>query len=291
MKTSNNCWSGLDIQKEYVTLAQYVPDDNTVTMVAIQAIESPDAGSLPLKELKILKNKFKLSGTPVICSLPGENAIVKKVLVDKGGSDLHAVVRWELEQQIIGDPEEYAWDYQEYGTQADSPKQMLLVAYRQDTMDDLYLLLKQNRMTPSVIDLDAFALINVFEANYDEFIAQPAVLVHAEGEKACVVLTRNGTYLDHDCFSYPYGLEAGQFAMQLQDALQRLGSGAAPVFCAGSLFKQEGYIDSVKSGCGSAELLHPFRKIGCRVGVDNEQLSAYLSQLVIAVGLALRGNE
>ena len=128
MKTSNNSWAGLDIQKEYVTFAQYDPDDNAVTMVAIQPVESPDTGGLPLKELKILKNKFKFSGIPVTCSLPGENAVVKRIPVDKSEGDLRTVVKWELGQQIIGDPEDYAWDYQECGTGADGLRQLLLVS-------------------------------------------------------------------------------------------------------------------------------------------------------------------
>lgn len=291
MKTSKNCSSGLDIQKEYVTLAQYVPDDHAVTMVAIQPVESADTGGFPLRELKTLKNKFKFSGTPVACSLAGDNAIVKKIQVDNNEKNIHDVVKWELGQQIIGDPEDYAWDYQECGTGTDSLKQVLLAAYRQDTMDDLYLLLKQNKMAPVVVDLDLFALINVFEANYDDLISQQVGLVHAEADHAAVVLTQNGTYLEHECFTYGMNTDARGFAGQLQAAVQRIGVGTVPLFCAGSLFTQEGYLDSVRQLYQNFDLLHPFRKVGCRIGVDNEQLSGYLPQLAIAVGLALRGNE
>ncbi|MBN1577141.1 MAG: pilus assembly protein PilM, partial [Chitinispirillaceae bacterium] len=206
---------------------------------------------------------------------------------------------WELGQHIIGSVDEYFFDYEQCGRSADGLKEYLIVAYRKEHVEHLTALLKRQKLTPGVIDLDLFALINVFDANYPEYGAQPAVLLHAESEKAQLIMTHHGKYIDHESIDYGPGTDPQTFAERLNAEVERLcslvtlsgGGTGIPIFAAGGLFVQNGFLETVASVAGNVSLLHPFRKIGCRVGVDNDQLSAYLAQLCVAVGLALRGNE
>ena len=302
MKSSHKVFSGLDIQKEYLTIAQYAPDEHSVMLVAIQPISNPsETSSLESasEELRTLKSKFKFANTNVNCSIPGEYAIVKKAPVDHGENDITGALKWELEQQIIGEVDEYIFDFDKFGTGTDGLEEYLVVAYRRDKINELATLLKRNKLSLSIVDLDVFAMINVYEANYDDYLQQPVLLVHAENEKAKLILTHQGKYIDFECFDYDYGPDPQAFAGRLKDEAQRLcllsafpnGAVGVPIFSAGTLFTQEDFGPSVASYVGEVSLLDPFRKISCRVGVDNVQLSTYLPQLSVAVGLALRGNE
>ncbi|MBN1309157.1 MAG: pilus assembly protein PilM [Chitinispirillaceae bacterium] len=302
MKPERNCISGLDIQHDYLTVAQYAPDDHAVMLVAIQPITA-ERGTSPDeslgRELGALRNRFKFVDADINCSLRGEYAIIKKVPVDPEEKEIGTALTWELGQHIIGSVDEYFFDYEECGRSADGLQEYLIVAYRKEHVEHMTALLRRQKLTPCIVDLDLFALINVFEANYPEFKAQPAVLLHAEGEKAQLILTHHGKYIDHESIDYGAMADPQTFAELLNAEVERLCSFATlsgkgtgiPIFTAGSLFIQDGFLESVASVAGNVSLLHPFRKIGCRVGLDNDQLSAYLAQLCVAVGLALRGNE
>ena len=302
MKQTQKYVSGLDIQPDYLTIAQYAPDEHAVMLVAIQPI-SRENGTSPLeaagRELGTLKNRFKFADADVNSSLPGDYAIVKKVPVDPEDKAIETALAWELGQHIIGSVDEYMFDYELCGRSADGLQEYLIVAYRREHVAYLTELLKRQKLTPGVVDLDLFALINVFEANYPEYGAQPVALLHAETEKAKLVVTHHGKYIDHECFDYHPGTDPQTFAERLKTEKQRLcslatlseGGSGIPVFASGGLFIQDGFLDIAASVAGNVSLLHPFRKIGCRVGVDNDQLSAYVAQLSVAVGLSLRENE
>jgi Tfp pilus assembly PilM family ATPase len=301
MKQTNATISGLDIQKEYLTVAQYNADEHAVMLVAIQPLSDGGNGSASpalSAEIGALKGKFKFGTAPVNCALSGEFAVIKKVPVESQEKNLDSALQWELGQQIIGSVEEYAFDYQHIGTGPDGIEEYLVVAYRKEQVDAFTSLLKRHKLSAGVVDLDLFALINVFEANYPEEAGRPVLLLHAETARAKLVMTHHGNYVDHDFFSYDDGIDPQTFAGLLQNASQRLcsittltgGVAEVPVYAAGSLFTQAGFLEALQSATGNVTLLHPFKKIGCRIGVDSEQLAAFLPQLSVAVGCALRGG-
>lgn len=302
MKVTQHFISGLDIQKEYLTIAQYAPEERAVMLVAIQPIPADSKLSAEKRttiELGALKNKFKLTHPAINCSLASEYAVIKKVPVDPGEQNLDEALAWELGQQVIGLADDYFFDFQECGLRPDGLREFLLVAYQHEKIDSLTAILKTHRLTPCVVDVDLFALVNVFEVNYPEQFDSRSVIVHAEGDVAKLIVIERGMYIDHELMSYPNGTDPQTFAGLLHEmaakTLQYTRSSvlAAEVslFVTGSLFGQEGYFDAAKKVLRNAELLDPFRKIGCRVGVDSEQLVAYITQLSVAVGLALRGND
>ena len=304
MNQSQSYISGLDIQSDYLTIAQYSPEEHAVMLVAIQPLSVSDgngASGAVSNELSLLKNKFKFSAAGINCALPCEHAIIKKIPVDHGEKDIDGALRWELEQHIIGIVDDYVFDYQQCGTAAagSTLNDYLVVAYRKKKIENLRQLLKHSKLTLNIVDLDIFALINVFEINYPEYIEQPAIIVHGEGEKATLLLTHQSGYIDHEVIEYPFGVDPQVFSGQLKTAAERLvlfanlsgGLTGIPVFVTGSIFSHEGFLVSAGSFLGDVSMLQPFRKVGCRIGADDEQLAAYIAQLGVAVGLAVRGND
>lgn len=302
MKVTQHFISGLDIQKEYLTIAQYAPEKRAVMLVAIQPIPTSTTLSAEKRttiELGALKNKFKLTNPAINCSLACEHAVIKRVPVDQTEPNIDEALAWELGQQVIGLADDYYFDFQECGLRPDGLREFLLVAYQREKIDSLTAILKTHRLTPRVVDVDVFALVNLFEVNYPEQFNGRSVLVHAEGEVAKLIVIERGMYLDHELVLYPYGTDPQVFVGLLHEMVAKtlqytrcsILAAEVPLFVTGSLFGLEGYFEATKKVLRSAELLNPFRKIGCRVGVDGEQLSAYITQLSVAVGLALRGNE
>ncbi len=302
MKQQNATFSGLDIQNEYLTVAQYNADEHAVMLVAIQPLAGPSGGSASAAvstEIGTLKSKFKFGTAPINCSLSGDFAIIKKFPVETQEKNLQGALEWELSQHIIGAVEEYAFDYQHTGSGADGIDQYLVVAYRREQVDAVGALLKRHKLTGGAVDVDLFALINVFEANYSDMTDRPVLLLHAEGTRGMLILTHQGSYGDHESFAYDDGTDPHTFAQLLQAVSGRLcsmaalagGAGGVPVFATGSLFGQPAYLETLQSVTGNIDLLNPFRKVGCKVGVDSEQLAAFLPQLAVAVGLAIRGGD
>jgi Tfp pilus assembly PilM family ATPase len=301
MKQLNTTIAGLDIQSDYLTVAQYSPDEHAVMLVAIQPLSGGGgiASDAVSAELGVLKGKFKFGSASINCSLSGEHAVIKKFPVEQNEKDPEAALQWELSQHIIGSVDEYAFDFQHCGTGADGLDEYLTVAYRREQVRSFATVLKRHKLVCGIVDLDLFALVNVFEANFPEYTDRPVLLLHAEAARAKLIITHHGKYVDHDFFSYDDSPDPRTLAELLQQQAARLcsyatlsgGNAMIPVFATGSLFAQADFLETVQSVSGNVALLHPFKKIGCRVGVDNEQLAAYLPQLAVAVGCALRGND
>jgi Tfp pilus assembly PilM family ATPase len=302
MKNSSKTISGLDIQREYVSVAQYSHDENAVLLVAIQPVSiiaGRDLGEQISDDLKELRGKFKFTNPDIVCSIPSEYAVVKHIKIDNEDETPQDALEWELSQQVIGSIDEYVFDFQETGVVTDTQKSFLAVAYRKDTVHSISSTIKKIRLNPIVVDLDIFALINVFEANYPEKIEFPAVIIHSENDKTKQILTRNGEFIDYECFEHETGsLDPLSFAEKNRSELDKLLSlnysvlenNPVGIFFTGSMYSQQQYCDVIIDKLGNGELLDPFRKIGCRVGVGEEQLKTYKSQLAVAVGLAYRGN-
>ena len=108
----------------------------------------------------------------VAASLSGNAVIVKKIsLPQMTDAELAESIRWEAEQYIPFDVQDVNLDYQvlDAGGAAAGKTTMdvLLVAAKKDKIADYTGVIAQAGRVPVVIDVDAFALQNAFEANYD----------------------------------------------------------------------------------------------------------------------------
>ncbi|MDO5576236.1 MAG: pilus assembly protein PilM [Fibrobacter sp.] len=302
MKKKSRYISGLDIQKDYISIAQYSIDESAVLLIAIQPVSQQKKNARfwenSVEELKNLKGKFKFQSPDLVFSVPSEYAIVKRIKADNDEDSLDELVRWELKQNLNDSIDDYLLDYQELSSD-ESHKEYLAVAYRKDTVEPIFSVLKSVKLKPVVLDLDIFALINVFEANYEEYLSVPSVIVYGEMEKTKLILCKDGEFIDFQCFEYNYGvLEPDTYSQMVKKEVFRILSingydfSATKLFLSGSVFSQTEYTESISRQMdGNGELLDPFKKIACRVGIDEERLRAYLPQLSVSVGLALRGND
>jgi type IV pilus assembly protein PilM len=154
-----------------------VPPDSIVDGAIIDGTAVADA-IRRLFENKAFKTK------EVAASLSGNAVIVKKIsLPVMTEAELAESIYWEAEQYIPFDIQDVNLDYQilDAGRGADSKGTMdvLLVAAKKEKIADYLGVITQAGRTAVVVDVDAFALQNAYEANYGLEPQSVVVLLNA----------------------------------------------------------------------------------------------------------------
>src|SRR5688500_18778917 len=140
-----------------------VPPDSIVDGAII------DGGAVADAVRRLFSNK-RFKAKDVVASLSGNSVIVKKItLPNMTEAELSESIYWEAEQYIPFDIQDVNLDYEilETGTGQDQGSMdVLLVAAKKDKIGDYTNVISQSGRTPSIVDVDVFALQNAFEANY-----------------------------------------------------------------------------------------------------------------------------
>jgi len=106
----------------------------------------------------------------VAISIGGYSVIVKRIDLQTATEEqLQETIHLEAEQYIPFDINEVNLDYQLLGETETGSNQMsvMLVAAKKEMISEYINLVQMAGLNPCIIDVDAFALQNIFEANYD----------------------------------------------------------------------------------------------------------------------------
>jgi type IV pilus assembly protein PilM len=120
-----------------------------------------------------IKELFKTYGIKeknVAVSIGGYSVIVKKINVQTMAEDqLQESIHYEAEQYIPFDISDVNLDFQILGPNENNPNQMnvFLVAAKKEMVNDYINLVNLAGLNPCIIDVEAFALQNIFEINYE----------------------------------------------------------------------------------------------------------------------------
>lgn len=285
---------GLDIQKEYIAVVEYSSEINAVTRVVLQPVADTNSGVIS-NELEILKSKFKFLNSKINGSLPVENAIVRTFPIDTSENDVDNVLSWEFEQNTIASPDAYQFDYQPLETGSNNTTLYQLIGYRKERIEAFATQLKTIKLTPQSIDLDLLALINLFEISYPELKTHPALIIHGEATDLRIILTCNSKLLDFEYIRFDSEPQPDMVSQRILQIIPRLGTtqgisintSQIPTFATGSLYSQDGFLESLKMLLPATTLLQPFKTVTCNI---NKNIEPFLPQLSIATGLAIRGE-
>ena len=300
MKATNASFNGIDIGTAYICWARGVPRDKLISNVGIQPLPSGSAAWWDaVKEgFSDLVATVKLGREEAAFSLPAEFSLIKRVRMDAAEADPHSVLEWELSQQMPGEPDDFAWNSEETSLAGQS-REFLVAGYRRGIINQAKALCHQSKLKLSAIDIDAFALVNVFEINYPERLAEYVCIVQIDLQRTKVILCRTGHFVDIETFDHSPDMKAVEsYAEVLLRNVARLSeiSGTEPspsIFLSGCGLMQEGLALSLCDAIPGAEVLNPFRAVTCNVTMTEEELRTYSPQLAVAVGLALspRGRD
>ena len=125
--------------------------------------------SLVVDAIHKLNDETRVKTPQYATSLSGHSVIIKKIQVPAMNEDeLGESIQWEAEQYIPFDINDVRLDYvvldQAVGRDT---MEVLLVAVKRDKVNDYTSVISQTGKTPALVDVDAFAIQNAYEVNYD----------------------------------------------------------------------------------------------------------------------------
>src|SRR6185436_17207625 len=138
----------------------------------------------------------KASHKHIVTAVGGRDVMVKKIQTERvKEKQARELMRWEAEQHVP-DVESVELDFQilEDSKSADEMN-VLLVAAKRDLVDAKIRILEDAGVTPSIVDVDAFALHNAFEVNYPEAMRGFVGLVNVGNEVTNVNIMEGGVPL------------------------------------------------------------------------------------------------
>jgi len=295
---------GLDIQRDYICIAQFSPPDTSVQQVAVQPIIVGGGGigywDAVAGELRGLRKKIRFTGVDIVCSVPCDMAVVKSLEAESDEREQYEILRWELAMNLMGRADDYVYDFYEVNPGREAyRRKYLAAAVRRESLSKLRKIVQGIKLNPYIVDIDLFALNHVFEANYRDRLAGASILVHGEHQRTKMILVSNSSYVDYSVFDFDTDVRGtDDYIGALKADVARLSSvnsdvlqGGVTVYLAGALFTDRRFAKSVVGGVPQCEILDPFRKVVCATGMDSDQLKIYSPQLAVAIGLALRGEE
>ncbi len=138
----------------------------------------------------------------VAIGVRGHSVIIKKISVPRQTQEeLDESIQFEAEQHIPFDIREVNVDAQILTPEGDAAGQMdvLLVAAKKEMINDYTAVCAEAGLTATVVDVDAFAVQNAYEANYESSPADTVVLVNVGAAVTNLnVLSRGATSFTRD---------------------------------------------------------------------------------------------
>ncbi len=132
----------------------------------------------------------------VVTAVGGRDVMIKKIQTERvKEKQARELMRWEAEQHVP-DVESVELDFQilDPGRTSDEMS-VLLVAAKRDLIDSKLRILAEAGVTPTIVDVDAFALHNAFEVNYPEAMKGLVGLVNVGHEVTNVNIMDSGVPL------------------------------------------------------------------------------------------------
>ena len=134
--------------------------------------------------IKDLVAEQKLKRKNMALSISGTSVIVKKItLPPMSVADLEKQIKFEAEQYIPFDINDVYLDFHILTTEERSPEgqpemSVLLVATKKDKLNDYANAVREAGLMPKVVDVDAFAIENMYCVNYETLPGQLTALVN-----------------------------------------------------------------------------------------------------------------
>jgi type IV pilus assembly protein PilM len=199
---------GLDIGSSGVKLVQLKEKKGGYALVAFGTAPLPPEaivdGSLMnsaaiVQAIQELVASQKVKTREVAIGVRGHSVIIKKISLPRmTQEELDESIQWEAEQYIPFDVKDVNIDTQILTLDNEATGQMdvLLVAAKKDMINDYTSVCAEAGLTATVVDVDAFAVQNAFEANYEVPAGQAVVLINvgASVSNINIVLNGNATF-------------------------------------------------------------------------------------------------
>jgi type IV pilus assembly protein PilM len=181
---------GLDIGSGYLKVVQLKDTKSGYELELLDMLSLPPElivdGSIIdslrlIDSLKELSRKAKIRAKDAAISIAGHSSvIIKRVsLPDMSEEELSESIKFEAEQYIPFDIEDVNLDFQILGPK-EEPGQMdvILVAVKKDIINEYLSVVKEAGFNCQIVDVNSFALENIYEINYEIEAGKNVALVN-----------------------------------------------------------------------------------------------------------------
>jgi type IV pilus assembly protein PilM len=215
---------GLDIGSSSVKAVELQGKRDSLQLVSLgyenlQADSVVDGQIMELNNVSnVIANIFRdqqIKCDRVVAGVSGHSVIVKNIVVPQMTEDeLMESIEWHAEEHIPFEIADVSLDFQITGTQADA-LQVLLAACKRDKIANVKQAIQLAGKQPAVIDVDAFALQNCYEVNYQPAAGQVIALLNI-GASTMNINILNGT---RSVFTRDVSVGGNQYTGLLQKEL------------------------------------------------------------------------
>ncbi len=196
---------GIDIGSSYIKIVQLKDTKKGYElaffdMLPIQHDLIVDGGITDKKRLseflsELLK-KADISKAQAVVGLSGQSSVIIKRITTPlmSESELSLSIKFEAEQYIPLDLQAVSLDFYVIGPKSETDNQMdvLLVAVKKDLLNDYLEVLRQSKLEPVVVDVQQFALNNMYEFNYDVTKTRNVALVNIGASCSIMNISQDG---------------------------------------------------------------------------------------------------
>ena len=177
---------GLDIGSNAIKLVELKESRSGFELKSLgEAILPPEAivnkviinSSAVVEAISSLAEELRIGTKNVVTSISGHSVIIKKITLPRASEEeLEESIQWELEQYIPHNISDINYDFQILpGEATEGNMDVLLVAAKKDITNDYTTVITEAGLNPVILDVDVFALENMYEVNYqigfDEVVA------------------------------------------------------------------------------------------------------------------------
>jgi len=178
---------GVDIGSSSVKAVELQGKTGSLQLVSLgyenlQADSIVDGQIMELNDVSnVITNIFRehqIKTDRIAAGVSGHSVIVKNIVVPQMSADeLEESIEWHAEEHIPFDISDVSLDYQVTGASPDA-LHVLMAACKRDKVANLKQAIQLAGKQPAVIDVDAFALQNCYEVNYQPMPGQIVALLN-----------------------------------------------------------------------------------------------------------------
>ena len=171
-----------------------------------------------VQSVQELVSELKIKHKEVAIGVSGHSVIIKKISLPRmSQEELDESIQWEAEQYIPFDVKDVNIDTFQLPGGNDTTGQMdvLLVAAKKDMINDYTSVVTEAGLFPVVVDVDAFAVQNCYESNYDMPKGETIVLINAGASVVNINIIANGV----TTFTRDVTIGGNQFTEEIQKQL------------------------------------------------------------------------
>jgi type IV pilus assembly protein PilM len=186
-KRTNNGMVGVDIGSSSVKAVELQGKNGDFQLISLGYEPLPPDSVVDgqIMELNSVSNaignifsEHKIKTTKVAAGVNGHSVIVKNIVLPQMSADeLQESFAWHAEEHIPFDISDVNLDYHVIG-RSDDAVHVLLAACKRDKIANLKQAIQLAGKQPAVIDVDAFALQNCYELNYDPQLGEVVALLN-----------------------------------------------------------------------------------------------------------------